>query len=97
MTELCQLEQDTSKTSPLFVIGSCQDANKCSSDIYGALLHKITINGFNDKERESTLEWLLEENALTVNSSLEILARRMHGFRFGDINAFMTVAARSVF
>lgn len=88
---------DSTKTSPLFIIGGCQDSDKCSSDICGALLHKITITGLNDQERVTTLEWLLEESSLSVNTSLDVLARSMHGFRFGDVNAVITVAARSIF
>lgn len=96
VSELRQLQLDSIKTSPLFIVGGCQDSNKCSSDICGALLHKITITGLSEQERVTTLEWLLEESSLSVNIALDVLARKMHGFRFGDMNAVITVAARSI-
>ena len=57
-------------------------------------MHKITIGGLSDQDRITTLEWLLDESFLAVNTSLEILVRRMHGFRFGDINAVISIATR---
>ena len=85
-----------SLTSPLFIIGSCRDKNKCSSDVCGALLHHITIAGLSDEERVTTLRWLLEESSLIVSTPLEDLARRMHGFRLGDLNAVISIATRSL-
>ena len=96
MSELRQLQLDSMKTSPLFIVGGCQDSDKCSSDICGALLHKITITGL----RVTTLDArvaLRNFYLFSVNISLDVLARRMHGFRFGDVNSVITVAARSIF
>lgn len=99
VSEIRQLQSELTKmdsTSPLFIIGSCRDRNKCSSDVCGALLHHITIDGLSDEERITTLGWLLEESSSVVGTPLEDLARRMHGFRLGDLNAVISIAKRSL-
>jgi hypothetical protein len=96
VSEIRQLQLDLTMNfiSPLFIIGSSRDKKKCSSDICGALLHHITIAGLSDEERITTLRWILEESSLVVSTPLEDLARRMHGFRLGDLNAVFSIATR---
>ena len=97
VSEIRQLQSDLttmSFTSPLFIIGGCRDKNKCSSDVCGSLLHHIAIASMSDEERFATLKWLLEESSLEFSTPLEDLARRMHGFRLGDLNAVISIATR---
>lgn len=87
VSEIHQLQMNliTDSQSPLFIVGSCRDRNKCSPDVCGALLHKINIASLSDDQRITTFRWLLEERSLLVNTPLEDLARRMHGFLLGYI------------
>lgn len=81
-------------TSPMFIVGSCQDSNKCAPDIIGIFLHKVVFNALSDQERDATLRWLLEENSLSVKTSIDVLVRQMHGFRLGDMNTVISIATR---
>lgn len=97
VSELRQLQMlDSTQGSPIFLVASCQDSNKCSPDVCSVLLHKIIIRGLSDEDRTTTLLWLLEESSLTIDTPLEPIIRKMHGFRFGDINATVSAAARYV-
>lgn len=78
----------------MFIVGSCRDINKCCSDVSGVLLHKVTIRDLSEEDRLTTLQWLLEESTLTIDTPIEPLIRKMHGFRFGDINVVVSAAAR---
>ena len=51
--------------------------------------------------RMAMLNWILEETDIVVAASaaggadpMEQLVRQMHGFQFGDLNAFVSVATR---
>lgn len=82
---------------PVFVVGSCREMNKCSPDVANALLHKIsTASGFSSRQRAAALRWVMDECGLSFPGELEpeILANRMPGFRFGDLNAVVSIAAR---
>lgn len=96
VSEIHQLQMNliTDSQSPLFIVGSCRDRNKCSPDVCGALLHKINIASLSDDQRITTFRWLLEERSLLVNTPLEDLARRMHGFLLGDLKAVISIATR---
>lgn len=80
---------------PLFVVGSCEDYEKCSPDVYSALLHKTCISQLNNDNRKAEmLEWILAERNFSVDGSLDDIIRKTNGFHFADLNALVSVAVK---
>lgn len=88
--------QETSrqKGAPLFIVASCREVKKCSADVSSCFLHKLAVNQLTDSQRVESIKWLLEENNLVMELPLEDLARKLHGFRFGDLATLLSMAAR---
>lgn len=84
-----------SRLTPLFVVGSCEDHEKCSPDVYSVLLHKTYISELNDISRKALLVWILKEkNVFIDDNSLDSIIRKLNGFHFADLNTLIAVAVK---
>jgi len=84
-----------SSLPPLFVVGSCEDYEKCSPDVYSVLLHKTCISELTDASRKALLDWILgEKNVFIDGGSLDSVIRKLNGFHFADLNTLIAVAVK---